>query len=313
MIIRKITIQQAALACLLFFAVFQALNLFLNGEALLALSYIAVGAWISKHLVSSNQGNKLNNRQSVVILLSIWLLFSYIVSQQSSLSIALIGWMYLLIICSHILLIDQTLNKVSAALTLPFLLCLYFSSPDSQSTIQYLLSVSVFLVLINLVTRYILALQEDLNIANTKDSLTGCNNLAMLKKEINKAVELQKRYDTAVSAIQIEIHYHFPKRHLLESCIKEVAQICQTRLRQTDTLCRQSDYRFIILLPSTQRNNAASLANDLLEACNAYNFTFLSSCADVSDSSTKRPEFTSSIYEFYDEENSDTWFHQLTS
>ena len=51
-----------------------------------------------------------------------------------------------------------------------------------------------------------------------------------------------------------------------------LSQVWNSRLRNTDVLCRYQDGLFLVLLPSTKFDSALLLATDLIKASNDYEF-----------------------------------------
>ncbi len=312
MIVRSVSVQQVALSCLLFFSVFQSLSLLFNDLTMLGMLQAFLCGWSAKLLAFPKPAKAaINDKEIIGFIVSTWLLLVAICTSQAATEATTIElWLYTLILCSQVLLIDSPAIKVSVSLMLPGLVASSLIHDSHIAALQSALSIILFLVLTFLVSRHIKHLTQRIKEATTTDPLTGCKNLETFKHELNKGIELLKRYNTPVSAISINMIHVCKKRADLEIFIREVAQICQSRLRQTDILCRLDDKHFVILLPSTEGTNADSVKDDLLLACKAFKF----SCLETQKKSEKRkPEFSMETLQFNDSIDREEWLLQISS
>jgi len=312
----------STLAALLFVSIYQAISLTLQFNLWLGLSFLpSAGLFIRTLLDKSPRSTLLQITHEkpsayvsqIPVLMGLafsWLAFllSYSFFAYSSYSIH-IEWLYLLVICTH-LLASRRFSLAISACGILLITLIFLSEKKSVASIEHVLPLFIVFILSSLVSRAIEQLIKALNDAQTTDILTGCANSNRLKQEIKKSVELQHRYKTQVSCLTLSFKLKFEKYSQYEVWQKELAQVCQSRLRNTDTLCRYSDDRFIILLPSTDKDNAKNLGDDLLKACRAYRFSYL---ANKNDQGKSGPVLSYDISQYDGEESWESWLQNTAN
>jgi len=100
----------------------------------------------------------------------------------------------------------------------------------------------------------------------TQDELTGINNRAHFVEICEDEIKRAKRYETPLSFVIMDPDY---LRMINETygnatgdeVLRELAQLVQTKLRETDTLGRIGGEEFAILMPQTAGNDAQTAAN----------------------------------------------------
>ena len=107
------------------------------------------------------------------------------------------------------------------------------------------------------------------------DGVTGCGNRTALQEEMSKVVNQKKRHGVAVTALALRIpdmpiRFAQAGEKKANVLLTEIVNVWQSRIRNTDTLCRYNDEVFVCLLPGTDRINSSTLASDLLKACQVY-------------------------------------------
>ena len=122
-------------------------------------------------------------------------------------------------------------------------------------------------------------------------------------------MQLYDRYKTPFSLISIKYQSRFVTEADLQTWLKELSSLYQTRLRKTDVLCRFNTQKFMILLPSTNIKNAQALAQDLENCVSAYEFSFKQASSMVEES----PTLSFSAESFENDENIEDWFRKIQS
>ena len=104
---------------------------------------------------------------------------------------------------------------------------------------------------------------------NTRDALTGVGNRAFFDQKLNAEIKRSRRERSTLALLMIDID-HFKSfndnhGHLIgDLVIKEVATVLQQELkRSTDHLCRYGGEEFAIILPNTDIDGAAVLAEHI--------------------------------------------------
>ncbi len=118
---------------------------------------------------------------------------------------------------------------------------------------------------------------KKLLIMATVDSLTGIANRQKIDHDLNKAYHAYQRYDTPFSLIMFDIDY-FKKvndsygHDRGDKVLKELADLVQSHIRQSDTLARWGGEEFLILLPYISRSDASSAAEKIRMAVEEHQF-----------------------------------------
>lgn len=111
----------------------------------------------------------------------------------------------------------------------------------------------------------------------TKDSLTKIYNRRMIDEYISKEIDKSKRYKYDLSVIMIDID-NFKEvndiygHHFGDEVILKVVEIISKNIRKTDIFGRWGGEEFIVILPSTNLDNACKLAQNLREKIASYRF-----------------------------------------
>ena len=107
------------------------------------------------------------------------------------------------------------------------------------------------------------------------DPLTGLLNRRSLERELAGHVARVKRNGAAGAVLMIDLdnfkYYNDSQGHGAgDELIVRIGQALQTRLRETDVLVRLGGDEFAVLLPTEDHENAAIVADDLLEVIRTY-------------------------------------------
>lgn len=129
---------------------------------------------------------------------------------------------------------------------------------------------------ISLIAEKIKLFQETQRLALT-DGLTGLYNVRFFYDMLNKEIARSKRYYTLFSLILFDIddfkiindtHGHQAGDDVLRS----VASTLKTVSRETDIVVRYGGEEFILMLPSTPKNEALTLADRIREKVEEYSY-----------------------------------------
>jgi len=109
------------------------------------------------------------------------------------------------------------------------------------------------------------------------DSLTGLANRRQLDCVFTTEMARARRYNTDLAIVMIDID-HFKRindryGHIVgDDVIKGFANLLQTNIRQDDTPCRWGGEEFLLILPNTDIDGAARIANLLRTAFALFEF-----------------------------------------
>lgn len=298
----KEKLSNIALSGLLFFSVFFSLSLFLSQKIFSAVLFVICTLLFIKVFLkgqaSFQHASQLKSSSCVLLWVGVAItlilhppsqdLLMYCLFPLSLATSLLLGW------------------KKGVSLLIPALaITLYLTDGDHDISTLYLsMSLIVFLCLLGTCLKYLENLEYCLEQAKTIDPITGCTSITQFKKHIENNAELNRRYKSPVSCLIFDSKVRISEHQQKETFLIELAQICQSRIRQTDIICHYSNCCFLILLPNTDSNNAETLGYDLLQACKAYQFS-----SDLNDEDFQAFQFELSSYP----ENTpwETWFNQI--
>lgn len=111
------------------------------------------------------------------------------------------------------------------------------------------------------------------------DGLTQINNKRYLFEVLDRECMRARRHERPLSVIMFDID-HFKKindqfGHLAgDYALRELAKICQDRIRKDETFARYGGEEFTVVLPETPLEGALSLAEDLRFRAERYEFSF---------------------------------------
>lgn len=114
------------------------------------------------------------------------------------------------------------------------------------------------------------SLNNQLNEMAIRDGLMGIYNRRYLEQRLQEAYQVSQRYQRPLSVLMVDID-HFKSVNdrfghpIGDEVLKWVSQSIDKRLRTTDILGRYGGEEFLILLPETDLEGAAKLAQNLVE------------------------------------------------
>ncbi len=116
---------------------------------------------------------------------------------------------------------------------------------------------------------------KDLTEYANLDGLTGAYNHRYFYELIGSIYDESKKKNNPLSLLMVDIDYFKKYNDMFghakgDELLKELTAILKTPLRATDILCRYGGDEFCVILPDTDKELAASIANSLRESI--YNF-----------------------------------------
>lgn len=111
-------------------------------------------------------------------------------------------------------------------------------------------------------------LTKRLQIEAWHDPLTGCLNRRAFNNQLDHDIAVTQRYDSNLSIILFDID-HFKQindtygHHVGDTVLKEIVKLTLSIIRKSDYLARFGGEEFVIVLPNTDMQNAALLAERL--------------------------------------------------
>lgn len=113
------------------------------------------------------------------------------------------------------------------------------------------------------------------------DGLTQIHNKRYLFEVMDRECTRARRHDRPLSVVMFDID-HFKKindqfGHLAgDYALRELARVCQDRIRRDETFARYGGEEFTVVLPETALEGALALAEDLRSRTEQHDFVFQS-------------------------------------
>lgn len=303
-------LNKFTLSVLLFICAYHLFSLLMQESYLISLFFLFAALITGRILI--NEQSKTTNSQYLhycyalsAAWLALFLMFTVANSQPSTLSI----WFCTLMLCTSILLKTNHalwFNTIALAIYWAFS---FLQSSETSIFIENAFALTIVLFITSITKKSIHDLKNKLSIAQKTDNLTGCIQPNTFRYELEKVVQLHNRYETPFSLICIKYQNYFRTENDLQIWLKELTHLYQSRLRKTDILCRFTTQKFMILLPSTNNENAEALLFDLKNCTNAYEFSFKHSLTET----TENPVLSFSTEAFIKNENIENWFNKIQS
>lgn len=120
-------------------------------------------------------------------------------------------------------------------------------------------------------------LYEKVKAMAIRDGLTGLYNRRHFEAALNAEILRALRYHDPVSLIFLDVdyfkNYNDSQGHLKgDELLKELAGLVLKRIRATDIVCRYGGEEFTIILPSTNKERAKTVAQDIRARVEAHPF-----------------------------------------
>lgn len=302
-------LSKSALAGVLFMAIYQLASQSLSGSFTMSALFL-FSALFSAYLLINEQltPNQQHQTHYFLLLLGSWLPMFVLLFSQELNSTSYGVWFCVLIFSTFVLLKPSRAMRLNALALLSFWVYVLITG-TRLSQIETGLALSLISILMGIINQQVNNLHDRLDIATKSDPLTGCMLPEQFKYELDKAHQLFHRYGTPFSLITIEYSTSFVSEIDLQTWLKEFTQLYQSRLRKTDALCRFNSHKFMILLPSTNQENANRLTLDLEKCAQAYQFSYLKQSHEYE----KVPQLGFSSLNYSGDENSKRWLRSLQS
>lgn len=293
------------LAGVLFFSVFFSLSLFLSEEVLIGMVFAGCSLSIVYCFFSDGQSVQHKPKRLTASCVILWSGITLAFFSKPYEDVWLLFYFFYPLSLATIILLGLKKGLIILLLSLSVNILLQLES-DIDHFHYFLLSYAVYLPLLGFLMSHIGKLEHDLQRAVTTDPLTGCSSIDHFKKQVRASGELQRRYKSDLTCMVFSTNKPFKTPRHNETFLKEVAQICQSRIRQTDVICHYTANYFLILLPNTSDSSAENLGKDLVQACGAFSFSGLNK-DELSPAA-----FYYTLKSYTDDSEWDVWFDQLT-
>lgn len=159
----------------------------------------------------------------------------------------------------------------------------YFLSPlamESKEVVLINRGLALFAIWATAIVSYFhLKMLAQLEPLATTDQLTGLYNRHYFTSELVKQINVWRRYQRPLSILILDIDF-FKKvndtyGHMAgDYVLKTIATICQSAVRDIDTVARIGGEEFAILLPSTAINGAMQTAERIRKETEAFSFQY---------------------------------------
>lgn len=121
-------------------------------------------------------------------------------------------------------------------------------------------------------------LHEHIKLVGLRDPLTGINNRRFFDQRLLEEVSRAKRFHTPLSCLFIDLD-HFKRINDIyghqagDVVLKQVSELLNDRLRNTDVLARYGGEEFVILLSHTHAEDANDIGEQIRARVDAASFT----------------------------------------
>jgi len=179
-------------------------------------------------------------------------------------------WSFPVVFLSFFVLPRRLANAMSIALAATGAALTYLSQ-DVGTAMRYVLSLSLCLVVINIMLNVLDSLHARLLAQTITDPLTGAFNRRHMDANVGEAVERHRRAFAPATAmlVDIDLFKHVNDRFGHEAgddVLKSIVALIQQRCRKLDLLFRQGGEEFLLLLPDTRAPEAMVVAETLRKA-----------------------------------------------
>ena len=179
-------------------------------------------------------------------------------------------WSFPVVFLSFFVLPRPLANAMSIALATTGAALTYLSQ-DAGTAARYVLSLSLCLVVINIMLNVLESLHARLLAQTITDPLTGAFNRRHMDANLEEAVERHCRTFAPASVVLVDID-HFKQvndrfgHEAGDDVLKSIVALIRQRCRKLDVLFRQGGEEFLLLLPDTRAPEAMVVAETLRQA-----------------------------------------------
>ncbi len=303
-------VNKSALSALLFICVYHVVSLFIHGVFIAGFMFLCAAVFCGRILINEQKHNeKPQHTHYASAIGCTWLAIIVLLFTVNTPTPAIGIWFCITMLGTSILLRPTYSFSFNAIALSIFWMFAFMELAYSFIYFESALALSIILILSSIIQGHLVDLKADLNTAKETDNLTGSIQPTAFKAELEKVVQLYDRYETPFSLICIKYQNNFTTEADLQLWLKELSSLYQSRLRKTDIFCRFNTQKFMILLPSTNTQNADALLEDLKTCATAYEFSF----KNESSSFIKPPTLSFSAESFVKDETIEEWFRKIQS
>jgi len=130
-------------------------------------------------------------------------------------------------------------------------------------------------------------LKHELRESSIKDPLTNLYNRRYMVEFLHKQIAFFKRYETKTSVLILDIDYFKSVNDKLghgvgDSVLKEISNLIENEIRETDLACRYGGEEFVIILSDSNLKKSRIIAERIRTIIEKYNFESVSWTITVS-------------------------------
>lgn len=300
-------LNRLALGALLFISVYHVISLLMAGSFAVSMVFL-FAAILSGRTLVHEQLNTRTPFSSHYIHVSSSTWFALVLMLYTSThAYSTLGVWFGIVILSTSILLNQNLSlRVNLFGLISYWIFAIFLSEKTFHYINTALGLSVLFLISQIIHKRILDLEAQLLLTQKTDRLTGCILPSNFQTELQKVVQLYERYNTPFSIIIIKYESSFNADSDLDLWLKELAHLYKSRLRKTDILCRFNTQKFMVLLPSTNIESAQTLAEDLHNCAQKYEFSF-------KKTTNNYPTLSFATETYKNSEHLEGWFRKIQS
>jgi len=121
------------------------------------------------------------------------------------------------------------------------------------------------------------AARHNIEVLARTDSLTGLWNRRHFEDTVEIEIERARRYGTPLSLLTLDAD-HFKRindshgHHVGDDVLRKIAQLLGQQIRRSDLLCRWGGEEFMVLVPETDGDRAATMAEKIRQRVAAHEF-----------------------------------------
>jgi len=176
-------------------------------------------------------------------------------------------WCYPLLLFFYFVL-SRRMANLCGVLLLIFITIIVLQYIGRDVTIRFAVSLGVLMVMANIIVGTIDDLHRQLLGQTIRDPLTGAFNRRYMESRLSDAVAQKQRQATLASVLLFDIDFFKSINDNLghavgDEVLKGLVKLINGRIRQSDKLFRIGGEEFLLFLPETSEDNAATLAEHL--------------------------------------------------
>lgn len=178
-------------------------------------------------------------------------------------------WCYPALLFFYFVL-SRRMANICAVLLLLVVTVILLQYSERDLIIRFFVSLSLLIVMANIIVGAINDLHRRLLDQTIKDPLTGAFNRRHMKTHLTDAISQHRRHATPASILLLDVD-HFKKINdelghgIGDKVLIDLVDLVVKRIRHTDKLFRIGGEEFLVFLPQTAEDDAATVAAHLCE------------------------------------------------